>query len=120
LSVGHFIVDFISESHNAVLGTKENKVNTTTEYKLPAVNGIGFTLTPAQAIELIERLASYAKDGKDFEMNVYTQSSSWDSETPVALVGFSGLHKISAELKYAYTGSKDEQVIHYDSTKVGA
>lgn len=95
-------------------------METSTEFKLPAVNGIGFTLTPMQAIELIERLASYAKDGKDFEMNVYTQSNSWDSETPVALVGFGGLHKISADLKYAYTGNKDEQVIHYDSTKVGA
>lgn len=93
-------------------------MDTTT--KLSAVNGIGCTLTPQKAIELISQLAQYAKDGRDFEMNVYTQTDSWDSDSPVALIGFGGLHKVSADLKWSYTGTKDQQVIHYDASKVDA
>jgi hypothetical protein len=118
--VAHSRLALISESHNAVLGTKENQVNTKTEVKLPATNGIAFSVTPEQAMELISYLASWAKDGKTFDVTVHTQSKGWASDLPVAVVGFGGFQKVNAELQWAYTGNGDNQVIHYDSTKVGA
>jgi hypothetical protein len=95
-------------------------MNTKTEVKLPATNGIAFSVTPEQAMELISYLASWAKDGKTFDVTVNTQSNGWDSESPVAVVGFGGFQRVNAELKWAYTGTGENQVIHYDSTKVGA
>jgi hypothetical protein len=60
-------------------------MNTNTEVKLPATNGIAFSVTPEQAMELISYLASWAKDGKTFDVTVNTQSNGWDSPAPVAV-----------------------------------
>jgi hypothetical protein len=92
-------------------------MNTTTAQKLSAVNGIACTITPEQAMELIKNLSSYALDGKPFDLTIYTGSTSWDSETPVASIGFGGFYNTNAKLKWSYTGSHDNKVIHYDSTK---
>ena len=96
-------------------------METTTELKISATNGIACTLTPQQALELIKNLASYATDGKPFDLVIHTQSTSWDSKTPVASIGFGGFYNTNAQLKWSYTGSNDNQVIHYDATKgIGA
>jgi hypothetical protein len=95
-------------------------MNTQAEVKLPATTGIAFTVTPEQAMELIKNLASYAIDGKPFEVTVHTQSKSWNNETPVAVVSCGGFMRVDADLLWSYTGNGDNQVIHYDSTKVGA
>jgi hypothetical protein len=120
LSVGHSRLALISESHNAVLGTKENQVNTKTAVKLPVISGIAFTVTPEQAMEMIKHLSSYAIDGKPFEVLVHTASESWSSDTPVATVTCGGFMRVQSELKYSYTTENKVETVHYDSTKVGA
>lgn len=98
-------------------------MNTTqeTEVKVPTtVNAIAFNVTPEQAMELIKNLASYAIDGKPFVVTVNTQSTSWDDETPKAVVSCGGFMRVNSELLWSYTGNGDNRVIHYDGTKAGA
>jgi hypothetical protein len=95
-------------------------MNTETQVKLPVNLGIAFTVTPEQAMEMIKHLASYAIDGKPFEVLVQTASSSWSSDTPVANVTCGGFMKVSSELKYSYTTENKVETVHYDAEKVGA
>jgi hypothetical protein len=88
--------------------------------KLPAINGIAFTITPEQAMELIKNLASYATDGKAFDVMIHTQSSGWDIENPVAAITVGGFYNMNTPLKWSYTDNGDKQIIHYDSTTAGA
>lgn len=91
-----------------------------TKTKLPAINGIAFQLTPEQAMELIKNLASYATDGKTFDVMIHTQSSGWNIETPVAAITVGGFYNMNAPLKWSYTDNGDKQTIHYDITTEGA
>jgi hypothetical protein len=91
-----------------------------TNTKLPAITGIAFTITPEQAMELIKNLASYAADGKLFDVSIHTQSSGYEIEGPVAGVAVGVFHSLNAPLKWSYTDNGDKQTIHYDSTTAGA
>jgi hypothetical protein len=92
----------------------------TIKVKLPAINGIAFTITPEQAMELIKNLSSYAIDGKPFDVSVHTQSSGWDIEAPIAAITVGGFFNLNAPLKWSYTDNGDKQVIHYDTKPAGA
>lgn len=96
-------------------------METSTVETLPALSGIGFNLTPNQALELIAKLSTYALDGTSFEVVVETASKSYDSKNPVASIHFGGISRINAELNWSYTFDMNDELntIHFDTDKAG-
>jgi hypothetical protein len=84
--------------------------------ELTATNQIAFELTPAQTMELIKNLSSYAMDGKTFRAWISTSSTGWDSKTPVATISCNGFMNLNANLLWSATSINGEQTLHYDST----
>jgi hypothetical protein len=91
-----------------------------TKAKVSARSNIAFRITPEEAMELIRNLASFAADGKTFDVNVHTQSDSWDKDYPVAVISVGGFHNLSCNLKWATTGNGEEMTVHYNAQEAKA